>query len=152
MKDFDDYPLEKTISQKANILEELRKRDCRITRQRELIIEILLKNSSICCKELYWEALKEDSSIGIATVYRIVKTLEDFGIINRKNSYQISYEELDVSQLECNVLLKNEERVCLSTEIWENTIIGGLAAVLGCHRNDIETVKLIKTERKKERI
>lgn len=76
-------------SKKALIMEALRKNGCRITNQRQLLIDIILQDECSSCKEIYYQASKADSSIGMATVYRLVKTLEETGLIHRKNMYQI---------------------------------------------------------------
>lgn len=74
---------------KAYILQELKKNGCRITNQRKLLIDIILRDECCCCKEIYYQAAKKDPSIGMATVYRMVKTLEETGLIQRKNMYRI---------------------------------------------------------------
>lgn len=79
---------------KQLILEELRKRKCRITTQRSLIIDAILENQCSCCKEIYYKVSKLDASIGIATVYRMLALLEEIGAINRKNMYQIQSDLL----------------------------------------------------------
>ena len=79
--------------QKSYILQELRKNGCRITNQRQLLIDIILQDECCCCKEIYYQAIKKDPTIGMATVYRMVKTLEDTGLIKRKNLYRIQVEE-----------------------------------------------------------
>ena len=56
---------------------------CRITEQRRLIIDIIVGSDCRCCKEIYYEAQKSDPTIGIATVYRTVSTLQDLGIMKR---------------------------------------------------------------------
>ena len=81
-------------SKKSYIIEELRKNGCRITSQRQLLIDIILQDECSSCKEIYYQANKVDSSIGMATVYRLVKTLEEAGLIQRKNMYRIDYEAL----------------------------------------------------------
>ena len=78
---------------KSYILQELRKNGCRITNQRQLLIDIILQDECCCCKEIYYQAIKKDPTIGMATVYRMVKTLEETGLINRKNLYRIQVEE-----------------------------------------------------------
>ena len=78
---------------KSYILQELRKNGCRITNQRQLLIDIILQDECCCCKEIYYQAIKKDPTIGIATVYRMVKTLEETGLIKRKNLYRIQVEE-----------------------------------------------------------
>lgn len=69
---------------KSYILRELKKRGCRITNQRKILIDIILRDECCSCKEIYYQAIKEDSSIGMATVYRMVRTLEEIGLIQRK--------------------------------------------------------------------
>jgi Fe2+/Zn2+ uptake regulation proteins len=76
-------------SQRANIIKELRMKGCRITAQRKLIIEIILENKCSCCKEIYYEVRKKDPNVGIATVYRMIRTLEDIGAVSRHQVYQI---------------------------------------------------------------
>ena len=78
---------------KSYILQELRKNGCRITNQRQLLIDIILQDECCCCKEIYYQAIKKDPTIGMATVYRMVKTLEETGRIKRKNLYRIQVEE-----------------------------------------------------------
>ena len=78
---------------KSYILQELRKNGCRITNQRQLLIDIILQDACCCCKEIYYQAIKKDPTIGMATVYRMVKTLEETGLIKRKNLYRIQVEE-----------------------------------------------------------
>ena len=78
---------------KSYILQELRKNGCRITNQRQLLIDIILQDECCCCKEIYYQAIKKDPTIGMATVYRMVKTLAETGLIKRKNLYRIQVEE-----------------------------------------------------------
>ena len=78
---------------KSYILQELRKNGCRITNQRQLLIDIILQDECCCCKEIYYQAIKKDPTIGMATVYRMVNTLEETGLIKRKNLYRIQVEE-----------------------------------------------------------
>ena len=66
---------------KSIIISKLRERGCRITRQRRIILDIILDEDCSCCKEIYYKACKQDSSIGAATVYRMVNTLEEIGVI-----------------------------------------------------------------------
>lgn len=66
------------------ILQRLREKGYRITNQRRLIIDTILANDCSCCKEIYYQVDKKDPDIGIATVYRMIKTLEEIGIIDRK--------------------------------------------------------------------
>lgn len=76
--------------QKEIILQRLKENGCRITKQRKLLLDIILQEECESCKEIYYKAVKADPSIGAATVYRMVNLLEEIGAINRKNRYRIS--------------------------------------------------------------
>lgn len=79
-----------SVEAKKNfIIEQLKKHGCRITSQRLLLIDILLKDDCGSCKEIYYRAAKMDPTIGMATVYRLIKTLEETGLMQRRNLYQI---------------------------------------------------------------
>ena len=54
------------------------------------LLDIILDEDCSSCKEIYYKAVKRDDSIGIATVYRMVNTLEDIGVISRKNMYKVA--------------------------------------------------------------
>ena len=75
--------------QRELIISQLRESGCRITKQRLTILDIILNGDPSCVKEIYREAAKIDKNIGSATVYRMVNTLEEIGVINRKNMYQV---------------------------------------------------------------
>ena len=81
-------------TKKRYILQELKKHGCRITTQRQLLIGVILQGECSSCKEIYYNAAKVDPTIGMATVYRLIKTLEEIGVINRKNMYQIDLEDV----------------------------------------------------------
>ena len=63
----------------------LKEHGYRLTEQRKLIVDIIANEEYTCCKEVYFLAHKRDNSIGIATVYRRINTLEEIGAISRKN-------------------------------------------------------------------
>lgn len=77
-------------SQKDVVIEKLRRQGFRITKQRCILLDIILDEDCSSCKEIYYKAVKRDDSIGIATVYRMVNTLEDIGVISRKNMYKVA--------------------------------------------------------------
>ncbi|HIX67700.1 MAG TPA: transcriptional repressor [Candidatus Anaerostipes excrementavium] len=56
----------------------------RITKQRKILLDIILNGQWECCKEIYYEAVKRDPSIGMATVYRMMSTLEEIGVLERR--------------------------------------------------------------------
>lgn len=115
-KCLENKPFKMKTRKKELILNELKKRGLRITNQRKLILDIILENECSCCKEIYYQAVLRDSSIGIATVYRMLKTLEEIKAIDRKNMYHISYEKLnDISGGQ--IILLDEDKVTeLQTE------------------------------------
>ena len=69
---------------KTYILQELKRNGCRITSQRKILLDVILRDECCSCKEIYYQAAREDPSIGMATVYRMIKILEDTGLIQRK--------------------------------------------------------------------
>lgn len=73
-----------------SVLEKLKEKGFRTTRQRKLLIDIILENEFSNSKEIYYKAIKQDPTIGIATVYRMINALEEIGAINRKNMYKIN--------------------------------------------------------------
>ena len=79
--------------QKNVVVERLRENGCRVTRQREILIDIILQGECTSCKEIYILASREDPGIGLATVYRMVRALEEIGAIRRKNAYRIYDQE-----------------------------------------------------------
>lgn len=137
--------VEKKITSKETILDELRQRGCRITKKRKLIIDIILKNECASCKEIYWEAVKADPSVGIATVYRTLRCLEEIGVIDRKNLYKISHDYTDCLKCECTVVLKDKSLCRLSGELWGKAVNKALSELCVLDPKDVESVLLKKT-------
>ena len=52
-----------------------------------------LTRAPVAPKEIYYEAAKRDPSIGLATVYRMVGTLEDIGVLTRSYHYCLPAKE-----------------------------------------------------------
>lgn len=78
------------LEQKQIIINRLKEDGCRITKQRLMLLDIILEDECSSCKEIYYRATKKDPAIGTATVYRMINTLEEIGAISRKNMYKIS--------------------------------------------------------------
>ena len=78
---------------KNYILDQLRQRGCRITKQREVLIDVILREQCNNCKEIYYMAVKEDPDIGMATVYRMMNILEEIGALRWRNEYRICEPE-----------------------------------------------------------
>ena len=79
--------------QKDVVIRELKKRGCRITKQRRMLLEVILENECSCCKEIYYMASKKDPTIGLATVYRMVGVLEEMGFLSRGYRYSYPVED-----------------------------------------------------------
>lgn len=69
---------------KNDILKELKSQGFKITNQREVLIETILENECSTSKEIYYYAAKKQPGIGIATVYRMINTLEEMGILEKR--------------------------------------------------------------------
>ena len=78
------------LEQKQIIINRLKEGGCRITKQRLMLLDIILEDECSSCKEIYYRATKKDPTIGTATVYRMINTLEEIGAISRKNMYKVS--------------------------------------------------------------
>ncbi|WP_026506083.1 Fur family transcriptional regulator [Butyrivibrio sp. NC3005] len=61
----------------------LRKSGFRVTKQRALVAEVIAKNDGASCKDIICLVRSRDKSIGTATVYRMIKALEDIGAVER---------------------------------------------------------------------
>ena len=118
----------RTAGRRERILEELRRTGFRITNQRKLLIDIILSDECSCCKEIYYQAVRQDPSIGIATVYRMVKTLED------------TCEENCGFRGDCVLVLENKEKVSFSMEDFREAV-GEVLRKKGYHgQQKVETV------------
>ena len=67
-----DVGIHRTQMQKEIILQKLKERGCRITRQRKMLLDVILNEDCSSCKEIYYKASMKDSGIGTATVYRYI--------------------------------------------------------------------------------
>ena len=99
------------------LLAELKKNGCRLTNQRKLLIDIILKDDCCCCKEIYYQAIKQDPSIGIATVYRMVKMLVDMGVLSRR-LFKMSYDKLENLKEKESILLDHENVIRIQEPGW----------------------------------
>ena len=79
-----DENYQRTKMQEEMIFQKLKNMGCRITKQRQILLNIILQEECASCKEIYYKARKEDGKIGAATVYRTINLLEEIGAISRK--------------------------------------------------------------------
>ena len=59
----------------------LKNKGFRITKQRKLILDIILSSDGASCKEIYHKVISQDNTVGTATVYRMIRLLEDLGVL-----------------------------------------------------------------------
>lgn len=123
-----DRRYQRTKMQKENIIQKLKEQGCRITKQRLMLLDIILEEDCSCCKEIYYKASKVDDKIGTATVYRMVNTLEEIGAISRKNMYRIACDSGCELENACTIEFDDDTVIELSTSKWKQIIQSGLAA------------------------
>lgn len=128
--------------QKEYIFSRLRECGLRITNQRRLIIDCILKNEFSCCKEIYCQVSRIDPSIGIATVYRMVNTLEEIGAINRKSMYHVCFEEKPMAVHSCMVKFDDRTQLNLDAKEWNRIVRAGLASCGYLDNRNVELVEL----------
>ena len=134
---------ERSKMQKDIILQMLKKRGCRITKQRMMLLDIILEEDCSCCKEIYYKASKIDPKIGTATVYRMINTLEEIGAISRKNMYKVHWtESCEENGDTFSVEFDDNSVINLPAKKWNQIIEKGLAA---CGYIDNQTVKSVTT-------
>lgn len=126
-KSSDTLSYQRTQMQKEMIIQKLKERGCRITKQRQLLLDIILEEDCSCCKEIYYKASCMDENIGTATVYRMINTLEEIGALNRRNMYKISCEETNVANA-CTIEFEDHTTLELSANKWNQIILSGLQA------------------------
>lgn len=130
-------------SEKEKIIQKLREQGFRITKQRRLLLDVILEGDCSSCKEIYYKVSKTDNRIGAATVYRMINTLEDIGAIRRKNMYNIHHndeEDQDVKQ-GCIVELNDDTVLELDDAKWKAVLQAGLRE---CGYLDDQTIRKIE--------
>ena len=134
---------ERSKMQKDIILQMLKKKGCRITKQRMMLLDIILEEDCSCCKEIYYKASKIDPKIGTATVYRMINTLEEIGAISRKNMYKVHCtESCEENGDTFSVEFDDNSVINLPAKKWNQIIEKVLAA---CGYIDNQTVKSVTT-------
>lgn len=131
---------EKSDMQVSNIMDGLRKAGCRITRQRKIILDIILQEECACCKEVYFLASKKDPNIGMATVYRMINLLEETGALKRKHAYRICDREIDLEF--CNVHLDDHTKISLDNERFHKVVEKGLESCGYLHARKVKKISV----------
>ena len=130
----------RTQMQKDRIVERLKENGCRITKQRMVLLDVILSGNCSSCKEIYYKASKIDPKIGTATVYRMVNLLEEIGAISRVNLYEVTYVTEKRPEEHVIELDDSSVRVLSETE-WTRVIERGLRACGYIDRQNVRTVK-----------
>lgn len=117
-----------TRMQKELVMQKLKERGCRITKQRLILLDIILEEDCSCCKEILYRASKIDQKIGAATVYRMVNALEEIGAISRKNMYKIGCGMACEVGNACRIELDDGTVRQLSAQQWNMVILEGMRA------------------------
>lgn len=130
------------MQQRDIIIEKLKEQGCRITKQRLMLLDIILEEKCSCCKEIYYKAAKKDSKIGAATVYRMVNTLEEIGAINRKNMYRIDCGENCNMAESCTIKFDDDTIMELPANKWNQIVQTGLSACGYIHGKKVTNVKI----------
>ena len=79
--------------QKKDIVSEFQRLGKRITKQRMVILDVILEQNWTDCKEVYYEAVQRDSTVGLSTVYRTIRMLEEMGVLKRVYQYVFTGDE-----------------------------------------------------------
>ena len=141
VKEITDY--KSTKMQKNMILDKLREKGCRITRQRLKLIDIILENECSSCKEIFYKAQEQDNKLGVATVYRMINLLEEIGAINRKNMYRVDCSENCAMGDACTIALDDGTVHQLSPQTWYSVICSGLQACGYLNNRHVESVAIM---------
>lgn len=127
-KGYDPRSYQRTQMQKDRIIQKLKEQGCRITKQRQMLLDVILNEDCSCCKEIYYKALEIDPNIGAATVYRMINILEEIGAISRKNMYKVACGSQCEVQNACTIEFDDDTVIELSARKWNQVIKTGLAA------------------------
>lgn len=130
------------MSKKEQIIEKLKENGCRITKQRLMLIDIILENDCSSCKEIFYKASKADEKIGVATVYRMINALEEIGAISRKNMYKIECSEDCPPECGCVIILDDDTTYHLSEGSWNRVVHEGLKRCGYLKNQKISSIKV----------
>ncbi len=138
------------MNKKEQIIEKLKENGCRITRQRRMLIDIILEDECSSCKEIYYKAAQKDEKIGVATVYRMVNALEEIGAISRKNMYKVGYpdaDDVEAREEGCEIVLDDDTTYHLSPGKWNSVVREGLRHCGYLKDQKIAKIKIDKISR-----
>lgn len=134
--------MEQTVMQRDMVIARLKERGCRITKQRLLLLDIILKNEFASSKEIYYMASQVDKGIGAATVYRMVNTLEDIGAISRKNMYRIACAPDCDMEDACSVVFESGVTMSLNGRQLHEVLEAGLESLGYAPKGHVQSVSV----------
>ena len=135
-----DQQYQRSNMQRSAIMNRLRQAGCRITKQRKIILDIILQEECTCCKEIYFLASKRDPNIGMATIYRMINLLEEIGALKRKRAYRICNEESPVHI--CRVKLDDYTSIRLDGEKLRQVIEKGMESFGYLHDRRVRSISM----------
>ena len=135
-----DQQYQRSNMQRSAIMNRLRQAGCRITKQRKIILYIILQEECTCCKEIYFLASKRDPNIGMATIYRMINLLEEIGALKRKRAYRICNEESPVHI--CSVKLDDYTSILLDGEKLRQVIEKGMESFGYLHDRRVRSISM----------
>ena len=136
----DSKKYHRTQMKKELTLRQLKEQGFRITKQRRMLLDVILEEECSSCKEIYYKASKLDKKIGTATVYRMINTLEDIGAISRKNMYKVACSADCAREHACKIELNDNTVYELSAKRWNHVIVEGLKACGYLEKQEIRSV------------
>lgn len=128
------------MNEEEIIIRKLKEHGYRITKQRKMLLRIILSDQCSSCKEIYYKAAERNPSIGPATVYRMINTLEEIGVINRGNMYRITREESAEEPASYMIEFDDNTSLKLSAKKWNQIIQSGLEACGYAENREIRNV------------
>ena len=128
------------MNEEEIIIRKLKEHGYRITKQRKMLLRIILSDQCSSCTEIYYKAAERDPSIGPATVYRMINTLEEIGVINRGNMYRITREESAEEPASYMIEFDDNTSLKLSAKKWNQIIQSGLEACGYAENREIRNV------------
>ena len=135
-----DQQYQRSNMQRSAIMNRLRQAGCRITKQRKIILDIILQEECTCCKEIYFLASKRAPNIGMATIYRMINLLEEIGALKRKRAYRICNEESPVHI--CSVKLDDYTSIRLDGEKLRQVIEKGMESFGYLHDRRVRSISM----------
>ena len=75
----------KTVKEISVLKDHLAKHQLKLTRQREQILDMFLKNEHITAEQMYRQLAKRDPHIGLATIYRTLNLFCEAGLAQARH-------------------------------------------------------------------